>query len=121
MKMLIPATCACSFAFMLLVATPANAVVFGTNRIKISDFLKVGFTMIVIAVVLGSLLIHGMGVTVSEFEEPFPDCACFDSCTWLQISGDVDGTFVTSQACAILCDSALTCRLRNGTEVQLPD
>lgn len=115
MRMLIPATCACSFAFMLPVATPPNAIVFGTNRIQIADFLKAGLVMNIVAVVLGSLIIYGMGNAVFEFEDPFPEYACFDSCTWIDIAGEVDGTSVTSQACVILSD--MTCRLKNGTVV----
>ena len=53
MRMLIPATCACSFAFVLPVATPPKAMVFGTNRIKIADFLKAGLVRNFVAVLLG--------------------------------------------------------------------
>ena len=43
MLLLAPAAAACSFAFMTPVATPPNAVVFATGRLKFKDFLKAGW------------------------------------------------------------------------------
>ena len=45
--MLIPATCTGSLAFMLPVATPPKATVFGT---RFADFLKAGLVMNIVAV-----------------------------------------------------------------------
>jgi solute carrier family 13 (sodium-dependent dicarboxylate transporter), member 2/3/5 len=40
--LMIPATLSASMAFMLPVATPPNAIIFGTNRISIADMAKTG-------------------------------------------------------------------------------
>lgn len=41
--LMIPATLASSLAFMLPTATPPNAIIFGTNRIRIGTMVKTGF------------------------------------------------------------------------------
>jgi len=48
---------AASCAFMLPVATPPNAVVFGSGYLKISDMVRKGFVMNVISIVLMSLFV----------------------------------------------------------------
>ncbi|MFO7668862.1 MAG: SLC13 family permease [Bacteroidales bacterium] len=52
--MMIPATLASSLAFMLPTATPPNAIVFGTDRIRIATMVRTGFiiNMAGVAVVL---------------------------------------------------------------------
>ncbi|NIR47419.1 hypothetical protein GWO43_02975, partial [candidate division KSB1 bacterium] len=51
--LMIPATVSASCAFMLPVATPPNAIIFGTGYISISDMAKAG----VFINLLGALLI----------------------------------------------------------------
>jgi sodium-dependent dicarboxylate transporter 2/3/5 len=43
--LMIPGTLSCSCAFMLPVATPPNAIVFGTQRLRIADMARVGIIL----------------------------------------------------------------------------
>jgi len=45
MLLMIPATLASSLAFMLPTATPPNAIIFGTNRIRIATMVRTGFIL----------------------------------------------------------------------------
>ena len=52
----IPATIAASCAFMLPIATPPNAVVFGSGRIKINDMIKAGFWLNIVSMLIITLV-----------------------------------------------------------------
>jgi sodium-dependent dicarboxylate transporter 2/3/5 len=56
--LLLGATVAASCAFMLPVATPPNAVVFGSGYLKIEDMVRKGFWMNVISIILLTLIIY---------------------------------------------------------------
>ena len=47
---------ASSCAFMLPIATPPNAVIFATEKIKISHMIKVGFVINIISVIIITLI-----------------------------------------------------------------
>ncbi|KNC67163.1 SLC13 family permease [Pseudoalteromonas ardens] len=57
----IPAAMAASCAFMMPVATPPNAIVFGSGEIKIRDMIKAGFVMNLFAIVVITILTVTVG------------------------------------------------------------
>ncbi len=52
LPLVIPVTMATSFAFMLPVATPPNAIVFGYNYLEIKDMVRAGFWVNIISIIL---------------------------------------------------------------------
>lgn len=63
---MIPATIACSFAFMLPVATPPNAIAFGCGYIKVWDMIRAGAMLNLIAIIILIVNIHTVGVWVFD-------------------------------------------------------
>lgn len=56
--LMIGTTVAASCAFMLPVATPANAVVFGAGYLKIGDMVKKGIYMNIISIILLTIIVY---------------------------------------------------------------
>jgi sodium-dependent dicarboxylate transporter 2/3/5 len=56
--LMVSATVAASCAFMLPVATPPNAVVFGSGYLRIPDMVRVGVWMNIISIILLSLFVY---------------------------------------------------------------
>lgn len=56
--LMIGATIAASCAFMLPVATPPNAVVFGSGYLKMQDMVKTGIWLNIISIILITLLVY---------------------------------------------------------------
>ena len=56
--LMISTTIAASCAFMLPVATPPNAIVFGSGYLKINDMVKTGLFMNIISIILISIYIY---------------------------------------------------------------
>lgn len=54
--LMLPATLAASCAFMFPVATPPNAIIFGSRKVKMLEMLKIGFALNLIAVLLISFV-----------------------------------------------------------------
>ncbi|MBE7560073.1 SLC13/DASS family transporter [bacterium] len=63
---MIPAALSASFAFMLPVATPPNAIIFGTERVRIADMARAGLVLNLLGAVLITLAIHFWGRLVFD-------------------------------------------------------
>lgn len=64
LMLLIPATLAASMAFMLPIATPPNAIIFGSGRIQIKEMVKAGVWLNMTGVVLVTLFCYFLLETV---------------------------------------------------------
>ena len=58
LALMIPATIATSFAFMMPIATPPNAIVFGSKYLKIRDMARAGFALNLFGVIIITLLMY---------------------------------------------------------------
>ena len=68
--LLVATTVAASCAFMLPVATPPNAVVFGSGYLRIPDMVKTGIWMNIISILILTAMVYLMLPFVWEFD-PF--------------------------------------------------
>ena len=59
--LMIPATLSASCAFMMPVATPPNAIIFGTGKVKIWQMATTGILLNLVGIVLITLWMHIMG------------------------------------------------------------
>lgn len=66
--LMIPATLAASLAFMLPVATPPNAIVFGTNRIRVKDMVRTGIVLNIAGIIIATLVMYFWGVLVFDID-----------------------------------------------------
>lgn len=74
--LMIPATLAASLAFMLPVATPPNAIIFGTNRVKIKQMVKAGILLNVAGIIVATLVMYFWGTLVFGIDAAvFPEWA----------------------------------------------
>ena len=72
--LMVGATLAASCAFMLPVATPPNAVVFGSNYLKISDMVRVGILMNFISIIIIFIMVYFILPVLwnfNAFQNPF--------------------------------------------------
>ncbi|NDV17506.1 DASS family sodium-coupled anion symporter [Muricauda sp. TY007] len=65
--LMVATTVAASCAFMLPVATPPNAVVFGSGYLKISDMAKSGIWMNIVSIVFLSLMVYYLLPLIWDF------------------------------------------------------
>ena len=73
--MMIPATLSASCAFMMPIATPPNAIVFGSGRIKIADMAKTGIIINIIGIILVTL-VYFIGPAIFDIDpNVFPEWA----------------------------------------------
>jgi sodium-dependent dicarboxylate transporter 2/3/5 len=66
--LMIPATVSASCAFMMPVATPPNAIVFGSGRIRIPEMVRIGIFLNLIGVVVISLFFLFVGTKIFDVD-----------------------------------------------------
>ncbi|XP_072371261.1 Na(+)/dicarboxylate cotransporter 3-like [Scyliorhinus torazame] len=71
---MVPGTVACSFAFMLPVATAPNAIAFSSGQLKVKDMVKAGIMMNIIGIVLINTALNTWGRLIFKFST-FPKWA----------------------------------------------
>lgn len=73
---MLPATIAGSLAFMLPVATPPNAIIFGSKRVSIIQMAKTGFILNLIGIIIVSIITYYFGTLVFDIiPDVFPEWA----------------------------------------------
>lgn len=65
---MLPATISASMAFMLPVATPPNAIVFGSNKISVMQMAKTGFFLNLLGVIIITLITYFWGSWVFDID-----------------------------------------------------
>lgn len=68
LMLMIPATLSASCAFMLPVATPPNAIIFGTGEVKIHDMMRAGIIMNIVGIFLITGAIYLIGIYVFDMD-----------------------------------------------------
>jgi len=125
----LPATMACSFAFVLPTACPPNVVVLAKSQdmprpLRVRDFFFTGLPINLLACVAGAILLPLMGEAVFGTEDPFSKETCDSiACRYIDIPGWIRGRWVDQQACILQdigCDS-MCCKLFNGTILNLTE
>ncbi len=70
---MIPATLSGSMAFMLPVATPPNAIVFGTSRLKVAQMARNGLFLNIIGAIVITLMTYYLGTWIFDIKlDAFP-------------------------------------------------
>ena len=72
--LMIPATVTCSYAFMLPVATPPNAIAHEASGMTTTQMMRVGFLMNIVCVIVNMVAINTYGVAMFDLNN-FPDWA----------------------------------------------
>ena len=62
--LMIPATISASCAFMLPVATPPNAIIFGSGYLRIPDMARVGFFLNLIGAIIVTCLVYFLAIPI---------------------------------------------------------
>jgi len=66
--LMVPAALCCSLAFMLPVATPPNAIIFGSGKLHIADMARIGLLLNLIGVVVVTLAMWIIGRMVFDID-----------------------------------------------------
>ncbi|XP_067856403.1 Na(+)/dicarboxylate cotransporter 3-like [Heptranchias perlo] len=72
--LMIPGVVSCSFAFMLPVATPPNAIAFTSGQLKVKDMMKTGILMNILGIIFANLALNTWGSLIFKLST-FPNWA----------------------------------------------
>jgi solute carrier family 13 (sodium-dependent dicarboxylate transporter), member 2/3/5 len=76
LMLMIPATLSASFAFMMPVATPPNAIIFGSGRVRIAEMARAGLLINLVGVLVIATFFYFLGSAIFGIEAgSFPDWA----------------------------------------------
>jgi sodium-dependent dicarboxylate transporter 2/3/5 len=76
--LMIPATLSASCAFMMPVATPPNAIVFGSDRVRIPEMARIGLLLNLVGVLVIAVVFYFLGTAVFGIEPGvMPEWATF--------------------------------------------
>jgi sodium-dependent dicarboxylate transporter 2/3/5 len=74
--LMIPATLSASCAFMMPVATPPNAIVFGSERLTVGEMARVGLALNLVGAVVIATVVYTIGIVVFDIDpSSVPDWA----------------------------------------------
>ena len=68
LMLMIPATFSASCAFMMPVATPPNAIIFGSDRVRIPEMARIGLVLNLIGVLVIAVIFLSLGTAVFGIE-----------------------------------------------------
>ena len=66
--LMIPATMSASCAFMMPVATPPNAIVFGSNRLTIAEMARAGIVLNLVGALVIASVVYTLGLVVFDID-----------------------------------------------------
>jgi sodium-dependent dicarboxylate transporter 2/3/5 len=66
--LLIPATLSSSCAFMMPIATPPNAIIFGSGRIRMSQMIRTGFLLNILGIMVVTAMFYFVGLFVFSID-----------------------------------------------------
>ena len=76
--LMIPATMSASCAFMMPVATPPNAIIFGSDRVRIPEMARIGIVLNLIGVLVIAVVFYFLGTALFGIESGvMPEWATF--------------------------------------------
>ncbi len=74
--LMIPVTIASSLAFMLPIATPPNAIIFGSKQLRIKDMILPGFILNILGIIVVTMAMYFWGTHIFDIDlSVFPDWA----------------------------------------------
>lgn len=70
--LMLPATISASYAFMMPISTPPNAIVFGSGKIRIKTMIKTGFVLNILGAILLTLWLYFYARGMFDISEGLP-------------------------------------------------